>query len=468
MPDKVNPADKQVQRVFDLRQKIFDRIAAERRDPLWLEAGLADVRKAVVINSASRSGSSLLYAVLKKSARIYSLAGEAVPFYKLNGFSSDFILSDRITYTPGKISEKRAGLPRDFLSDLSLGSSGNNIFADKRLLKEYIDDLALRFPLQWPQVRFSYSTFRESALQAFRKYSAANAVFNKQRFYLELIRSLRSKYPQINPYYYDIRQESVKDSFPGISVPIGPPNDLLAIEEPPFILLSPRIKPVKADLKDKILLLKSTVDCYNMPFLRKLLPNADIKIIHLTRNPFGSVNGLYDGWLFRGFFSHNLQRLCATSRAQVKELDIQGYSDKYAWGKWWWKYDLPEGWQDHAGKPLEEVCAFQWYSANKAIQGNVRDSGIRNCLQVKYENVISGKDIRLAEIKKVFDFIGLDKKGISELDLDKLPVIQATKSPKPYRWKARERLLFPLLEDKRICQMAKALGYEIRKIKEWF
>jgi hypothetical protein len=468
MPDKINPADKQIKKVLDSRQRIFDRIAAKGQGALWLDCGLADVRKAVVINSASRSGSSLLYAVLKKSSLLYSLAGEAVPFYKLNGFSSDISLSDRVIHSAVRSSERKAGLSRDILSDLSSGSRPGNIFIDKRVLDEYIDDLALRFPLQWPRINFSYVIFRECASRAFRKYSAANAVFNKERFYLELIRCLIRKYPLINPYYYDIRQEAVKAAFPGIPLPQGPPNDPVLIEEPPFILLSPRTKPAKTDLKDNTLFLKSTVDCYNMPFLRQLLPNADIKIIHLTRNPFGSVNGLYDGWLFRGFFSRNLKRLCSSARAKVKELNIRGYSDKYEWGKWWWKYDLPEDWQDYAGKTLEEVCAFQWYSANKAIQDHIRGSGKINSLQVKYENIISGKGRRLTEVKKIFDFIGLDKKGVGELELDELPVIQATKDPKPYRWKARERLLTPLLKDKRICRMARSLGYDIRNTKEWF
>jgi len=468
MPAKINPADKQIKRVFDFRQRIFDSIAVQRQGLLWLDCGLADVRKAVVINSASRSGSSLLYAVLKRSSRLYSLTGEAAPFYKLNGFSSDLSLSDRVVHAAGRVSEKKAGLSRDFLSDISSGSQPESIFTDKRLLDEYIDDLALRFPLQWPQIGFSYVIFRECASRAFRRYRASNAVFKKERFYLELISSLRRKYPGINPYYYDIRQELVRDAFPGISLPQGPPNDLVLLEEPPFILLSPRATPSKTCLKDNILFLKSTVDCYNMPFLRQLLPNADIKVIHLTRNPFGSINGLYDGWLFRGFFSHNLKRLCASGRVKVKELNIRGYSDKYDWGKWWWKYDLPEGWQGYAGKSLEEVCAFQWYSANKAVQDHIKAGGKRNSLQVKYENIISGKGRRLTEIKKIFDFIGLDGKDIPALGLGKLPVVQATKSPKPYRWKARARLLAPLLKDKRICRMARSLGYDIRNTKEWF
>lgn len=468
MPDKVSLADKRLQRAFDFRREVFERISAQRPGALWQEAGLADVRQAVIINSASRSGSSLLYAVLKKLSRVYSLTGEAVPFYKLNGFYSDLSLSDSIAGALGRNSQIKSALSRDLFSDLSLSSSSANIFADKRLLDEYIDDLILRFPLQWPQIRFSYQTFRGLALRAFLRYSQCNAVFNKERFYLELIRLLRSEYPGINPYYYDIRQDLVREAFPGMPLPQGPPDDSLAIEEPPFILLSPKKRPDKSDLRGKCLFLKSTVDCYNMPFLRQLMPNADIKVIHLTRNPFGSINGLYDGWLFRGFFSHNLKRLCVSGRAKVKELNIRGYSDKYDWGKWWWKYDLPEGWQGYTGKKLEEVCAFQWYSANKAIQDHIKAGGKRNSLQVKYENIISGKGRRLTEIKRIFDFLGFDEKDIPTLGLGKLPVVQATKSPKPYRWKARSSLLVPLLKDKRICRMARSLGYDIRNTKEWF
>jgi hypothetical protein len=465
MSPQINAPADYIKRVFDLRQDVFARLAKKDKSRLWLKASLEDVKKAVIISSASRSGSSLLYAILKKIPRIYSLSGEAVPFYKLNGFSSDICLSDEIPIELTK--RNNHNLSRDFLSDFSLVLQENSISDDDRLLDGYLDDLVLRFSMQWPQITFSYDTFRDLAQGAFRKYTSSHQKFCKEDFYLELFRTLRATYPAINPYYYDIPQDLVKNNFPQITVPAGPPNDISAIEEPPFILLSPQDKPDKDSLDDKILLLKSQLDCYSMPFIKALLPNADIKIIYLTRNPMGSINGLYDGWLSRGFFSHNLRGLLSSGQTKVRSLNIQGYSDKYEWGKWWWKYDLPPGWQDYAEKRLEEVCAFQWCAANQAIQDYLRADDITQCCRIRYENIIGSSGSRLSEIEKIFAFLGLDNRGINHLDLDKLPVIQATLPPVPYRWKARQEILLPLLDTPQVVRMSDTLGYKKENIKEW-
>jgi hypothetical protein len=466
MADKIDRPG-YIQTAVDLRNGIFGKMAARDKDRLWLRSSLADVEKTVVINSASRSGSSLLYAILRNVPQVYSLSGEAVPFYKLNGFSRDSYDSDVIDPAALDNKDNRDNLSRDLMGDLSLGPAENDILSSGRLLEDYIDELALRFPLQWPQIKFSCETFRKLAGQAFEKYASGKKSFSKEEFYLELFSFLKSEYPGINPYYYDIPQNLIAQRFPQIEVPSGPPNDVLMIEEPPFILLSPKRKPVKGDLKDKTLLLKSTVDCYSMPFIRAMLPAARIKIIHLTRNPLGSINGLYDGWLFRGFFSHNLKEAYKTSPAGSGALDIRGYSDRYDWGKWWWKYDLPAGWQEYRRKSLEEVCAFQWYCANKAVKEYLDGHEQSEYCSVKYENITGGRDKLRSEIKKILGFAGLDEKDLDGLGLDQLPVIQATQAPRPYRWKTRELILSPLLAQPDISRLTGELGYDQANTGEW-
>lgn len=457
---------KYINRVVNFRRSIFNIVERKDANRIWLKRSLRDVKKVVIINSASRSGSSLLVALIKMFPGIYSLSGESIPFYKLNYFSSPAFESDEsIPEAPVK-PEQYFNLSRDLLSDFSMLLNQGDIFKDDNLINQYIDNLALRFPLQWPLVRFSYPVFRRLAAQAFDVHRNNHQEFRKEEFYLELLWLLRREYKTINPYYYDIPKDMIMRRFPGLSVPPGPPNDILTIEEPPFILLSPGRKVNQDDLVDKTLLLKTTVDCYRMHFVESLFPNAQIKIIYLIRNPLSSVNGLYDGWLHRGFFSHNLRFSLAGKKSRREILGITGYSGRHEWGKWWWNYDLPAGWEAYAKKPLEDVCAFQWYSANRAIQGYFNKMEKQYCL-VKYEDIVRSLKSRMDEMARIIDFIGARHDVIKQLRLDKLPVVQATEAPEHFRWKIRKDMLMPLLGYTRIFEMCSRLGYSRDVMREW-
>ncbi len=460
-----NPAD-YIKRVVDFRKSIFDKIAGKDSNQVWLKASFEDVKRVVLINSASRAGSSLLFAILRRIPQIYSLSGESTPFYKLNGLSSDYFSSDRIPDELTGMSDNDLNMSRDFLSDFSVMTGEDDIVNNKYSLDQFIDNLILRFSMQWPQVKFSYAIFKKLANEAVDIYAKKHRRFDKEKFYLELLGFLKREYPPINPYYYDIPQDMIKEKFPDIEIPICPPNDTIMIEEPPFILLSPCKKVGKEDLSGKILLLKSTVDCYRMNYIKTLFPNARMEVIYLTRNPAASINGLYDGWLYRGFFSHNLKLFFRENNAKQKRLKISGYSNKYEWGKWWWNFDLPPGWQDYAESRLEQVCAFQWYSANKNIHEYINNDIIRH-YQVKYENIVGNLKLRYSEIKKITDFIGIDKDIIETLGLDRLPVIQATQSPQFYRWKKRKDIILPLLNDSKVSKMCSELGYDKENLEEW-
>lgn len=452
--------------VVDFRRSIFDKLEREDPDWIWLKCSLRDVRRVVIIVSASRSGSSLLAAVIKRIPGIYSLSGESIPFYKLNYFSSVAFESDKsIPEAPVK-PEQYFNLSRDFLSDFSMSLNQGHIFKDDNLINQYIDDLVLRFPLQWPLARFSYPVFRRLAAQAFDAHRNNHQEFCKEEFYLELLWLLRREYKTINPYYYDIPKDMIMRKFPGLRVPSGPPNDILTIEEPPFILLSPGSKVNRDDLVDKTLLLKTTVDCYRMHFVESLFPNAQIKIIYLIRNPLSSINGLYDGWLHRGFFSHNLRFSLAGKNLRREILEISGYSGRYEWGNRWWNYDLPMGWEAYTKKSLEDVCAFQWYSANRAIQEYFNKMKKQYCL-VRYEDIVKSLESRINEMGRIIDFIATRHDVIKQLRLDRLPVIQATEAPEHFRWRIRKDMLMPLLEYTRISEMCSRLGYGRDAMREW-
>ena len=440
------------------RNEILDR----RQDIPLLQRSLADVKRVVIINSSSRSGSSLLYALLRRLPQVYALTGEAAPFYKLNtcldGFNphhSDRIPTERIDDVIDL-----GGIARDFFADLSLsGTESGHIDVDG-----YIDDLMLRLSLQWTDVEFDPAILRNCISHSFERYASENQVFNTEGFYLKLLEQLISIWPQINPFYYDIGTDKVALHFPFLEIPTGPPATRFTIEEPPFVLLLPRCRPSAADLTEKILLLKSTVDCYRMNLVERLFPHADIRIIHLVRNPAATINGIYDGWHHRGFFSHNLEHNFNSGR--LDRLRIKGYSDLYPFGATWWNFDLPEGWQSVADRDLVEVCAFQWYSANSEILENLA-RGRQACCRVHFEDIIRSAVSRSGEFERILDFMGLPVEQAARLGLDVLPVVQSTLPPQLYRWKKREDMIARVLNAPRISDMAQLIGYDTGSMEAW-
>ncbi|MGE5808299.1 MAG: hypothetical protein ACM32I_04145, partial [Nitrospirota bacterium] len=387
------------------------------------------------------------------------------PFYKLNTSLAvcNLFQSDKIPSSLLDTAVNFEGLTNDFFTDLHhlrAGISTHDIDA-----AEYADDLLLRLPLQWTDTDFDHAILKTCITRALERHAAESAIFRTDEFYLLLMEETRKAYPAVNPFYYDIDTGKVAHRFPNLAVPSGPPNTIFNIEEPPFILIAPRRPATPADLAGNTLLLKSTVDCYRMNLIEKLFPGADIRIIHLTRNPAASANGICDGWLHRGFFSHNLKSYF-DGCSDLKELRIRGYSDIHPFGRYWWNFDLPEGWQEVSGRDLVEVAAFQWHSANSEIVQYLSRTDKKR-MTVRYENIIRDPGSRTREFEAILAFMGMPPELLPQLELDDLPVVQSTNAPQPYRWKKRPDILARLLGDPNVVAMADLLGYDKEKTEEW-
>ncbi|MEG4961582.1 MULTISPECIES: hypothetical protein [unclassified Microcoleus] len=433
-----------------VREEIFQHI----NQPLWYQKSLQDVSKVVIILSSPRSGSSLLFHLLSQTEQLLSLNGEHTTYYKLNGYSFPFRNFQSDFLENPKISKSDLNnFSRDFLSSVGVGSE--QVISRPEELKKFTQIMALRLPMQWPHLDISAEEWLWYIAEACRQYFHEHSTWNSSSFTIDILKLLLIYYPGFNPFYYDIKPSLLKSHFPNISYPKAPPNPHFCIEEPPFIVLKPRRCPTSEEISSKPWLLKASIDAFRLPLLKQLFPNAEFKIIHLTRFPATSINGLYDGWSDRGFFTHNLEG--------IAKLGIPGYSDLYEWGKHWWNYELPPQWKKVINQPLEYVCGFQWSSPHQVILESLAQEKANNILRVKFEDIISSSQQRLLTIGRILEFIGIGEDNDLKKVVDEMQPVMCSVPADETRWLNRKSLILPVINQKSIRQLTNELGYENRE-----
>ena len=384
------------------------------------------IQRVCVILSSSRSGSSLLTSLLAKHPNIASLAGEIEPFLILtsNGFghNSESDALDALS--------NPSALADNIFDDLTVPSQ--DLPSLRSLKKKWERRLLLQFP-----ALFAEKTEHERLIGSLDAVlTAANVRLLHSEGALQA--AVLSAVFRDDPWrkgYYDGQTHSGAMCFY---------NEPLKIEEPPFVVPRHYGRQFQShDVKKSIVLFKAPSDAYRIGMYKQLFPNAKIRYIHLTRGYAQAVNGLLDGWLSpRGFFSHDLSRLGIS-------LDIKGYSNVVAFGKQWWKFDLPPNWKEFTDTSLEEVCLNQWLSTHRSILA----SGVKT-LRISFEEFLS-------EPARVINYITNDL-GLQEMALPSvLPATMVTEAPKIRRWKKRESELLAMGKKWEVRGMMESLGYEM-------
>jgi hypothetical protein len=407
-----------------------------------------DVRKVILIVSASRSGSSAVAEWLRAQPGLLHLGGELKPILRLAGVSdsSGDDGSDVLNELPHSI---MPAFEREFFKRLGTVPEAS---ADIRP-RELVDNVLLSFRCQWPEIAFDGEQIQTWVVESLGRLGW-NKVgdFDSVEFTTELLRHVVEKHPSICPYRYDLPSWKVGCHFPDRTIPAGPLPGRL-IEETPFVL--PRMwRQVHAgDLQNRTVVIKDPSNIYRMGLIRRVFAKAEIRVIHLVRNPAASINGLLDGWEHRNFFSH---RTC-------KPLNIRGYSDRFSWASHWWKFDLPLGWQAFRNASLGEVCAFQWAATNKRIIEETAGLG-RAAKKLKFEDFIE-KGLRGCEVRQdLLNWLGIRNSDAAFLDCPR-PVM-VTNRPAPYRWRSRESLIMEFVKNASELLCPEELGYE-RVIDAW-
>ena len=352
------------------------------------------IREVVVVASSSRGGSSMLMELLRHSEHLLHLQAELNPFLVLAELGWPHSGSDSDRLEPSQLNPDAHQTLKSELGR-EIGRRNHDEVDSKRLAR----DLYWRLNVQWPGIEVSLNQVQQWVEEVLGELVVQGdhrgSMLDLEGLHLGLIARVREISPTVDPWFYDIDPRRVSAAFPDLEQPTGPPAMGL-IEEAPFILAGPWSTPSDTDLTTKPLVIKTPSNAYRLPFIQALFPSARIRILHLVRNPAASINGLIDGWCFRGFHAHRLPEALA----------IPEYLDRRPGDAQWWKYDLAPGWQERTNVNLPDVCAHQWASAHEAILSHLQENDWDR-MRLRFEDLMSQSDDRLGHFRRLFEWLGV-------------------------------------------------------------
>jgi hypothetical protein len=392
------------------------------------EAGsLASIRDVVVVVSGSRGGSTLFGQVLRRVPGLLHLRAEINPLFALAGLHEG--------------PNRRRVLEEELLLDIGRPPTTALVHDHER----YALDVAWRLVLQWPVVAERLDV--DELVSIVGGVVQAHAQGDAVQVHLSVLAALHRRGMPVDPGYYDVPTARLDAAFPDRPPPCGPPGSAV-VEMPPFVTIGDWTPASTDDLASMPLVLCAPRLSFRLGFVRDLFPGARMRVVHLTRNPAASVNGLMDGWLHHGFFNCEVPA----------PLDIEGYSDRVPGGRSWWCYDIPPGWEGFVGASLDAVCAFQWRETHVAAMGALDRLGVET-LHIRFEDVVGPPDGRLHTFGRLEDWLALPAGAVTDLAGAELPVVMATTRPSPRRWAARAEALGAVLADPATMEVAERLGY---------
>ena len=406
------------------------------------------VRDVVIVASSSRGGSSMFVETLRRSPALLNLQAEFNPFLSLVGrtWPESGTGSDALDPSHAALSAAdRALFEQELLADCCVGGAVS--IEDEGVAERLVGDVCWRLVAQWPCEDFELDWLEAQVRAALALHRAA---FDLVDFHLTVLERVRVRHPAVDPWFYDLEEGRIRARFPELPVPEGPPGAQI-LEEPPFVLVGPRRVPSIEELGRLPLILKAPSNAYRLPFLVALFPAARMRVLHLTRNPAAAINGLVDGWLYRGFHAHSLDA----------PLQIRGYVDVRPADARSWKFDLPPGWQAWTQRSLTQVAGFQWRSAHAHTLDFLEAHPGVEAHRLRFEEVIGPIEQRLPAFEALADWLGIPlDPPLAAAVRDGLPPIMATSRPRRRRWFARAAQLAPVLGDPEVQSVAERISHD--------
>jgi hypothetical protein len=192
---------------------------------------------------------------------------------------------------------------------------------------------------------------------------------------------------------------------------------------------------------------KTCINVMRVPYLFRLFPQA--RFVYIHRDGRDNVSSMMDGWRHNGHFG--LSKFLGPFPCEVGINDGEFQE---------WSFFLPPGWRDYNHARLEEVCAYQWLTANRMALDAAKQIPAGQWIQLRYEDIF---DRPVEMFRDVFDRLNLpfgEAVRSRCAKLNELPTSIVKGAPKKQKWKqsnpqAIERVLpmiRPLMDE---------LGYDL-------
>ncbi len=194
---------------------------------------------------------------------------------------------------------------------------------------------------------------------------------------------------------------------------------------------------------------KTCINVMRIPYLLELFPKAKFVFIH--RDGRDNISSMMDGWrkgrVDGGFglsqFFGPFPEPVAINNGEFDE----------------WHFFLAPGWRKYNSASLEEVCAFQWISANRLALDAREKVPPEQWIQIRYEEMVSDPVAMFGNVFERLDIPFSTELKRLAASLDRRPTSIVTGPPERQKWRknnpeAIERIL------ETIRPMMLELGYD--------
>lgn len=194
---------------------------------------------------------------------------------------------------------------------------------------------------------------------------------------------------------------------------------------------------------------KTCINVMRVGYLHALFPEA--RFVFIQRDGRDNISSMIDGWrLGRTDGDFHLSQFLGDFPEPVAINDGE-YTD--------WAFFLAPGWQAYNHSPIEEVCAFQWISANQLALDAAATLPADRWIQLRYEDLFERP---VDMFRDVYARLDLDFTADIEQrcrTLDQRPTSIVKGKPAKAKWKQQNPELVERILD-RIAPMQQRLGYD--------
>ncbi len=189
---------------------------------------------------------------------------------------------------------------------------------------------------------------------------------------------------------------------------------------------------------------KTCINTLRLPYLYRLFPDA--MFVFIQRDGRDNISSMMDGWRHDGHF-----RLSQFLGPSPEPVAINGGEFTE------WSFFLPPGWRDYNQASLEEVCAYQWVTANHMALEAKKAIPPPQWIHLRYEDIFERP---VAMFQEAFERLGIPfTEDLRQRCANLQPTSIVKGAPKRQKWKEHNpdaiRRILPVIRP-----LMRKMGYD--------